>query len=318
VGESLLLLAQQGAERAALAAAHFVLGEAHLFGSDLPAAHNHLAQAIKILHDQPATFTPPAGGIDLRVTAHTWFASTLWAQGRLDQALAARRAALAYAHQLQQPRTLAFGLLFAGALFDLQVNDLAAAAEKVEAVAQLTSEHNFALYRHIANLYQGYLCTQQGQAARGIAQMQQELATWQTLGPSAGIVQYFLLLARACLAGREVELGLTTVEDALAFAARRNMRHNEAELWRTRGELLLETNRCQEAAASLEHAITVAHQQGALLWELRAAMSLCRLQQRQGDGAEALPLLAAIYARFAEGFAAPDLQAARALLAEPT
>jgi predicted ATPase len=55
------------------------------------------------------------------------------------------------------------------------------------------------------------------------------------------------------------------------------------------------------------------HQQAKLL-ELRAAMSLSRLWQRQGKRAEARQLLAEIYGWFTEGFDTADLQEAKALL----
>ena len=60
---------------------------------------------------------------------------------------------------------------------------------------------------------------------------------------------------------------------------------------------------------------------GALAWELRTAMSLARLRLRQGKAyaaelAEAQACLHAVYARFTEGFASPDLQEAAALIGE--
>jgi predicted ATPase len=54
--------------------------------------------------------------------------------------------------------------------------------------------------------------------------------------------------------------------------------------------------------------------QGALSWELRAAMSLARLLRDQGRSADALALLQPVYDRFTEGFDTADLQAAKALI----
>jgi predicted ATPase len=48
--------------------------------------------------------------------------------------------------------------------------------------------------------------------------------------------------------------------------------------------------------------------------ELRAAMSLSRLWQRQGKRDAARQLLAPVYGWFTEGFDTADLQEARALL----
>jgi hypothetical protein len=60
--------------------------------------------------------------------------------------------------------------------------------------------------------------------------------------------------------------------------------------------------------------ITASHPQQAKSLELRAAMSLSRLWQRQGKLQEAHALLAPIYDWFTEGFDTADLQQARALL----
>src|SRR5262249_48273972 len=90
----------------------------------------------------------------------------------------------------------------------------------------------------------------------------------------------------------------------------------EAEVYRLRGELLLQQSAAQqgEAEESLHQALTVARRQQAKSWELQAAMSLSRLWQQQGKRTEAYELLAPVYGWFAEGFDTADLQEARALL----
>jgi predicted ATPase len=69
-----------------------------------------------------------------------------------------------------------------------------------------------------------------------------------------------------------------------------------------------------QAEACFQHALTIARRQQAKSWELRAAMSLSRLWQRQGKRREARGLLAPIYGWFTEGFDTPDLREAKALL----
>jgi predicted ATPase len=60
----------------------------------------------------------------------------------------------------------------------------------------------------------------------------------------------------------------------------------------------------------------VARHQQAKALELRAALSLARLWQGQGQRAAARQLLASIYNWFTEGFDTVDLQEAKALLEE--
>jgi predicted ATPase len=90
----------------------------------------------------------------------------------------------------------------------------------------------------------------------------------------------------------------------------------EAELYRLRGELLLQQTVAQPGKAEVcfQQALAVARRRQAKSWELRAAMSLSRLWQQQGKRAEAHELLAPVYGWFTEGFDTADLQEAKALL----
>jgi predicted ATPase len=65
----------------------------------------------------------------------------------------------------------------------------------------------------------------------------------------------------------------------------------------------------------LLQALDVARLQGALSWELRAAMSLARLWSGQQPASQAGEMLASVYLRFTEGFGTADLIAAMGLLA---
>jgi predicted ATPase len=84
------------------------------------------------------------------------------------------------------------------------------------------------------------------------------------------------------------------------------------------GELLLAGSAAHTAQAEscYEQALDIAHRQQAKSLELRAALSLSRLWQRQGKRHTAHQLLADVYQWFTEGFETADLKAARILLAE--
>jgi predicted ATPase len=86
---------------------------------------------------------------------------------------------------------------------------------------------------------------------------------------------------------------------------------------RIKGELLLLQGGPTAAASAEDHfrqALDWAARQGALSWELRAAMSLAGLLRDQGRSADAKTLLQPIFARFTEGFETTDLKASKALL----
>jgi ribosomal protein L35AE/L33A len=68
------------------------------------------------------------------------------------------------------------------------------------------------------------------------------------------------------------------------------------------------------AMASFEEAMTLAGQQSALSFELRAGLELARLWVDRGQIRKAHGLIGAVYGRFTEGFETPDLVSARRLL----
>jgi predicted ATPase len=155
-----------------------------------------------------------------------------------------------------------------------------------------------------------------GHRQEGITQIQQGLATSQATVAGRDRPYHLALLAEvSAQAGRTTE-GLEALAEALVTLPKSGARWWEAELYRLRGELLLQHTETQpgEAEACFQQALTVARRQQAKSLELRAAMSLTRLWQRQGKGAAAHELLAEIYGWFTEGFDTADLQEAKALL----
>jgi predicted ATPase len=104
----------------------------------------------------------------------------------------------------------------------------------------------------------------------------------------------------------------------LALTEKSGVRWFEAELHRRRAELLQTTYSGVEAEAEADfrHAIAIARQQEAKLWELRSAISLARLWRDQDKRDEARGLLAPVYDWFSEGFDTRDLTESKALLQE--
>jgi predicted ATPase len=115
--------------------------------------------------------------------------------------------------------------------------------------------------------------------------------------------------------GQPVE-GLNCLAEAARIIETTEERISEAELHRMRGDLLIATGGRSAAEHSYRQALAVAERQSAKLFELRSASSLARLWRDQGRPTEARDLLAPVYAWFTEGFDAPDLIDAKALLAE--
>jgi predicted ATPase len=124
-------------------------------------------------------------------------------------------------------------------------------------------------------------------------------------------------MAEALGRAGEIAGGLAVAEGAIARSEQNEGRWAIAELLRVKGELLLLQGAPAAAAAAEDHfrqALGWARRQGALSWELRAAMSLARLLHDQGRPADAIALLQPVYDQFTEGFETADLKTAKALL----
>jgi len=182
----------------------------------------------------------------------------------------------------------------------------------------LSREQGFPYWLGIGMIRRGWALAVQGQGAEGVQQIQQGIAAWQATGAEVNRPWWLALLAEACGKAGRAEEGLTAVAEALIAVHAKANRVCEAELYRLKGELqlLLATDKAAEAETCFRQALDVAHQQQAKSLELRAAMSLSRLWQRQEKRAEAHELLAPVYGWFTEGFDTADLQEAKALLEE--
>ena len=108
------------------------------------------------------------------------------------------------------------------------------------------------------------------------------------------------------------------IGEALDAIEKTKERWCEAEAYRLAGGIALKAAQPDVGKAQdyFERAHSVARQQRAKSWELRASMSLARLWRNQGKVRQARELLAPVYGWFTEGFDTRDLKEAKALLEE--
>jgi predicted ATPase len=317
LGETLLRLAQQAHDPALAVVAHYTLGVAWWWLGALPAARQHLEAGI-------AGYTPdqrrtPAFhmGQDPGVGCRANVARTLWLLGYPAQALVHLHEALAEAHELSHPYSLAFAWCVAA--FVLQFcRDVPAVHQHAEAAVALSTAQGFPQWAAMGRSLRGWALAMQGQGEEGMAQVRQEISAYRATGTTLAAPYFYTLLADVCAHLGHIEDGLQALAEAHTLVEQQEDRWCEAESARLRGVLLLRQPGTPEGEAEtwLQRALDVAHRQEAKSLELRAAMSLARLWQQQGQRNEARELLAPIYGWFTEGFDTADLQEAKALLAE--
>ena len=125
-------------------------------------------------------------------------------------------------------------------------------------------------------------------------------------------------LVKIALAKTEAEAGdptraVTILDEALTTADRLGHRTFEAELHRARGELQLKQDpvNSEPAEEAFLAGISVAKQQGARSFELRAALGLARLYESTRRPVEAHAVLAPALEGFAPTLEMPEIAEAR-------
>jgi predicted ATPase/DNA-binding winged helix-turn-helix (wHTH) protein len=316
LGAQLLQLAEHTQQARILLFAHEALGQNRYFLGEFAASREHCEQGIRLSPYHKHTHFDPG------VICASQAALTLWYLGFPDQAQQRSHEAIALAQTLSDPHSLAIGLWHAATL-QLLCRDVPATQARAAATIALAAEHGFLFWYRDGKIWQGWALAMQGQSTEGIAQMQQELTARRGAGVRVWVPMCLGLLAEAYGGIGQATKGLCLLAEAHREIAETHERFYEAELYRLKGELLLAQvgtkahgTRCAEAESCFQQALAVARHQQAKSLELRAALSLARLWQRQGKRAEAQQVLTPLYSWFTEGFDTADLQKARTLLQE--
>ncbi|HUB48652.1 MAG TPA: AAA family ATPase [Acetobacteraceae bacterium] len=277
-------------------------------------ARSHL-EAVLALYDPNAVHSlVPQTGLHPQLAAQAHLGIVLFCLGFPDQALAWSGAAIAEARRLAHPRTLAVTLAL-GCRLTVLVGDDATLGQRAGELASIATQQGFAVGAQ-GTFYQGWVEVRQQNLMQGMSLLRAGLAAYRARGAELWMPHFIALLAEACEIAGEIKEGLSLLDDGLGIAERTGARWFAAELNRQKGRLLLRWGESAAAETLYVKALGIAREQGAKLWELRAAASLVAVWRDQGRRAEARYLLAPIYGWFTEGFASPDLKAAKTLLDE--
>jgi predicted ATPase len=197
-----------------------------------------------------------------------------------------------------------------------QRRDAAATQAHAESLMALAVAQGYGVRLAQGRMLRGWVLAMQGEAAAGVAQIQQGWQAHEGVGPKLYRPYFLSLLAEAYGQAGQPEAALPVLAEAMTLVETTEERWWEAEVRRLRAALLLRLPNPQvsQAEAACQQALAVARRQQAKALELRAALSLCRLWQQQGQQHDARALLAPIYGGFTEGFDTADLQEAEALL----
>jgi predicted ATPase/DNA-binding winged helix-turn-helix (wHTH) protein len=278
------------------ARAHLEQALARYSATDLRQAAVRFDDVIRFQHD---------GQVETRV----FLSGVLWLQGFPEQAIRMAEKSLAEADAIGHGTSQCLALALGACTVALWTGDLSAAADFTRSLVELSIRSGLSHWATYGVRFRRVIALRGGDFG-GIEEIGPSDAHLRNLACCTELAE---ALAKA---GRGAE-GLAVLDDFEAQSP--DLGAFTPEFLRIRGDLLLLQTRLAAATPSedlFRRALDLAHQDGALSLELRAATSLARLLRDQGRPAEAIACLQPIYERFTEGFDTADLITAKRLLGE--
>jgi predicted ATPase len=235
--------------------------------------------------------------------------------GYPDAAQADAERAISDAREIGQAGTLMFALA-ATSYTQILCGNYATARMQSEEGVSLADEKGTLLWKAWGTMNQGCVSAFAGQVSDAVQKISSGIAGWRQTGGALLLPGYLPNLAMAYAELDHFDDAWRHIGEAIAAVETTKERWCEAEILRIAGEIALKSAEPNVVKAQVyfERALTVARDQQAKSWELRAAMSAARLCRDQGKPQQARELLSPVYSWFTEGFDTRDLREARALL----
>jgi predicted ATPase len=253
-----------------------------------------------------------------RGVARAFLSRALWLRGFIDRATREAQTSIDELLATDHPFLFCRGLYYGVCRITPNTGDFAAAERIIAHLIETATRINAPFWQTAGRFLSGKLMIERDEFAQGVTVLNDAFDACRRTEWRISFPEFKGALATGLAGLGQFDEALATANEGLddAIQAEHGRDLYLAELLRIKGEILLRHEAVTAAEDLFHEAIKLAQEQEALLWELRAALSVARLRVKQGRGGEAKQRLAQIYDRFTEGFETPDLRAAQALLDE--
>ena len=329
-----ILIAFNGDALRNLAAQVVALAEKQ--GSAVPLMIGYRLMGMSLLHtgdiaegrmyfDRAIAFYDPAAhrrlatrfGQDLRVSILCYRSFALWMLGYPEAALDDIEHALQDAREIGHAATLMYTVANAQ-LAHFLCRNYERAKTLIDELIALSDEKGSLYWKSIGMMNRGTLFALTGNASDAVRMITSGIAAFRLTGSTWGMPSWLTDLASTYAKLTQFDKARHSIDEAITAI------EGTKETWRAvythcaAGQIELELQEPNVAKAEeyFQRALSVARQQQAKSWELRASMNLARLWRDQGKPQQARELLAPVYGWFTEGFDTRDLKEAKALLEE--
>jgi tetratricopeptide (TPR) repeat protein len=314
LADDFLEIANRIGTPAVLAHAHYVQALPRSLMGDLTAARQHFDQALEQYREEDISSAPVS--LNPGLASLIFSGRNAWALGHPEVALRHMIDAIAMARRQNNPFALALANGLGAREYATQ-GDFKRSLEASEETIRLSTEFGFRLPNALGKINIAWLRARTGEADGAAARIREGVAEFDAQKFFVYRSWNLQLLAEVQALTGSVDEALVTVEQALQTNPDELLHRPDA--LRLHGELLLRSvdgtkARLEPAERDFRDAIELARNIAAKSYELRAAISLARLLDRQGRIDEAWTVLSEIYNWFTEGFETLALREAESLL----
>lgn len=310
LGKQCLAQAERAGDTAAQVAAHVLLSLSLLYSARFEESQSAALRALALYDpEEHGHYALLLGGFDFRAACYGALGFVAWFRGQPDRALEQAQRGVALMEQAGHANSIAAALLYLASVHSYR-REPVALAETCRRLQEISQRHGLFLGA-VAGLYLGAL----GGDAEGPKQIVGGLRAY---GHQFGMPYWLSTIAETEAAKGQLDAALERIEDCIRTSEATGEVHYLPELIRLEGTFL--TRRDGEAAVGAEacfrRALDLARSQKSPMCALRAATSLGSLLRASDRRDEARRELSAALEGVTEGSGLPDLQDARALLAD--
>jgi tetratricopeptide (TPR) repeat protein len=254
------------------------------------------------------------GAHDPGVCAHGTGACALWQAGFADRALGIAEKAIRLGAQVRHPFSLAIAYWYSG-FYAIMCGAPDSARSHAEALEEVAAQARMPMPAALAKMIAGWAATRLGEVGRGAEQMEATFRGLLNSKQRAYLTFLGTLIAAAKLEMGRAEEALNLLDEVQQLSVEFHQQMFIPDLHRLRADALRRLEpKSPRIAEEYRSAMELARQQGALALELRGAVGLAGWLADGKKHKEGYRLLKPVYDRFSEGFATPDLRAAKMLL----
>ena len=295
-----------------------VLGLTCLFQGEYRRAERHLERAITDTGADRDRQSRDLFNVETRAAATTYLALIVWHLGDVERAGLLIDKGVGYALETGHVPTIVNAYAFRS-LLEVMRGDPAAALAAADTHRRLSREHGITHYLAFGDMVANWARGRLYDPAANAAELQRTLDAYMAMGNKWDAAYFFGLLGKLEADAGDAAGGLARIDEGLRLAEETGEYWCLPELHRLRGEALRTADPASCAARdAFQSAIEIARRQGALCFELRAALAMAKLHQASGRTGDARAPLVSALKGFPTTADTPEIAEARALMANHT